>query len=113
MRWLVGGTGIAVVGGGISLRYNGFPDTLTHTVFGLGLSLLIGSTALSLERGPRWLEWRPLVRIVELNVGDTQRLTLHDGKEVTVKLTYPYSIKILDWSVKTGNLTVIQKESLE
>jgi Flp pilus assembly protein TadG len=35
------------------------------------------------------------------------------GNEVTVKLTYPYSIKILDWSVKTGSLTVIQKESLE
>jgi Flp pilus assembly protein TadG len=35
------------------------------------------------------------------------------GNEVTVKLTYPYDIKILDWTVKTGNLTVIQKESLE
>jgi Flp pilus assembly protein TadG len=35
------------------------------------------------------------------------------GYEVTVKLTYPYDIKILDWSVKTGTLTVIQKESLE
>jgi Flp pilus assembly protein TadG len=35
------------------------------------------------------------------------------GNEVTVKLTYPYSIKILDWSVKSGNLTVIQKERLE
>ena len=51
---------------GAVLRYNGFPDTLTHTVFGLGLTLLIGSTALSLERGPRWLEWRPLVRIAVL-----------------------------------------------
>ena len=35
------------------------------------------------------------------------------GNEVTVKLTYPYSIKILDWAVKTGDLTVIQKERLE
>jgi Flp pilus assembly protein TadG len=35
------------------------------------------------------------------------------GYEVTVKLTYPYEIKILDWAVKTGTLTVIQKESLE
>jgi Flp pilus assembly protein TadG len=35
------------------------------------------------------------------------------GNEVTVKLTFPYSIKILDWSVKSGNLTVIQKERLE
>ena len=35
------------------------------------------------------------------------------GNEVTVKLTYPYSIKILDWAVKSGNLTVIQKERLE
>ena len=35
------------------------------------------------------------------------------GDEVTVKLTYPYSIKILDWSVKSGNLTVVAKERLE
>jgi Flp pilus assembly protein TadG len=35
------------------------------------------------------------------------------GNEVTVKLTFPYSIKILDWAVKSGNLTVIQKERLE
>src|SRR5207249_4032734 len=63
VRALVGGTGLAVVGVGISLRYNGFPDPFTHTVFGIGLTLLIGSTALSTERGPRWLEWRPLVLV--------------------------------------------------
>ena len=33
--------------------------------------------------------------------------------EVTVKLTYPYSIKILDWTVKAGTLTTITKERLE
>jgi len=35
------------------------------------------------------------------------------GDEVTVKLTYPYNIKILDWTVSSGNLTVIAKEALE
>ena len=35
------------------------------------------------------------------------------GNEVTVKLTFPYSIKILDWTVKSGNLTTVQKERLE
>jgi Flp pilus assembly protein TadG len=35
------------------------------------------------------------------------------GSEVTVKLTYPYNIKILDWSVKSGNLTTVTKERLE
>jgi Flp pilus assembly protein TadG len=35
------------------------------------------------------------------------------GNEVTVKLTYPYAIKILDWTVKSGNLTTITKERLE
>jgi Flp pilus assembly protein TadG len=37
----------------------------------------------------------------------------HTGDEVTVKLIYPYDIKILDWTVKSGNLTVIAKEALE
>lgn len=35
------------------------------------------------------------------------------GNEVTVKLTYPYSIKILDWAVASGTLTTITKERLE
>lgn len=35
------------------------------------------------------------------------------GNEVTAKLTYPYSIKILDWTVKAGNLTTVTKERLE
>ena len=35
------------------------------------------------------------------------------GNEVTVKLTYPYSIKILDWTVKAGTLTTTTKERLE
>jgi Flp pilus assembly protein TadG len=35
------------------------------------------------------------------------------GNEVTVKLTYPYNIKILDWTVKAGTLTTITKERLE
>jgi len=35
------------------------------------------------------------------------------GDEVTVKLTYPYDIKILDWTVKSGNLTAVTKERLE
>jgi len=35
------------------------------------------------------------------------------GNEVTAKLTYPYSIKILDWTVKAGNITTVTKERLE
>jgi Flp pilus assembly protein TadG len=35
------------------------------------------------------------------------------GNEVTVKLTYPYNIKILDWTVKAGTLTTTTKERLE
>src|SRR4051794_32628796 len=32
------------------------------------------------------------------------------GNEVTVTATYPYSIKILDWTIKAGDLTTIAKE---
>jgi Flp pilus assembly protein TadG len=35
------------------------------------------------------------------------------GNEVTVTATYPYSIKILDWTIKAGNLTSVTKERLE
>lgn len=35
------------------------------------------------------------------------------GNEVTVTATYPYSIKILDWTIKAGNLTTVTKERLE
>lgn len=35
------------------------------------------------------------------------------GNEVTVTATYPYSIKILDLTIKAGNLTSIAKERLE
>jgi Flp pilus assembly protein TadG len=35
------------------------------------------------------------------------------GNEVTVKVTYPYSISILDWTIASGNLTTITKERLE
>ena len=35
------------------------------------------------------------------------------GNEVTVKSTYPYSIKILDFSVASGTITTITKERLE
>jgi Flp pilus assembly protein TadG len=35
------------------------------------------------------------------------------GNIVTVTVTYPYQLKILDWVVKTGNLTTVTKESLE
>jgi hypothetical protein len=30
-----------------------------------------------------------------------------------VKLTYPYSVKILNWSVASGNITTVTKERLE
>jgi Flp pilus assembly protein TadG len=35
------------------------------------------------------------------------------GNVVTVTVTYPYSLKILDWTVKAGNLTTVSKERLE
>ena len=35
------------------------------------------------------------------------------GSEVTVKLTYPYSISILDFQVAGGTLTTVTKERLE
>jgi Flp pilus assembly protein TadG len=35
------------------------------------------------------------------------------GNIVTVTVTYPYSIKILDWTVKAGSLTSVSKERLE
>jgi Flp pilus assembly protein TadG len=35
------------------------------------------------------------------------------GNVVTVTVTYPYSIKILDWTVKAGSLTSSSKERLE
>jgi Flp pilus assembly protein TadG len=35
------------------------------------------------------------------------------GNEVTVTATYPYSIKILDWTIKAGSLRTTTKERLE
>jgi Flp pilus assembly protein TadG len=35
------------------------------------------------------------------------------GNDVTVKLTYPYSLKILDFTVTSGTLTTVTKERLE
>jgi Flp pilus assembly protein TadG len=35
------------------------------------------------------------------------------GNEVTVTASYPYSINILGWTVKAGNLTSTTKERLE
>jgi Flp pilus assembly protein TadG len=35
------------------------------------------------------------------------------GSDVTVTTTYPYSINILGWTVRSGNLTSTTKESLE
>jgi Flp pilus assembly protein TadG len=35
------------------------------------------------------------------------------GNEVTVKLTYPYDLKILDWVVTSGTITSVTKERLE
>jgi Flp pilus assembly protein TadG len=43
---------------------------------------------------------------------DTQDWTT-TGNEVTVKLTYPYSIKILDFAIASGNITTVTKERLE
>jgi Flp pilus assembly protein TadG len=37
----------------------------------------------------------------------------HPGSEVTVKLTYPYSLSILDFKVAGGTLTTVTKERLE
>lgn len=31
-------------------------------------------------------QWSPIVRVIDLNVGDSQTVRLHDGKDVTVKL---------------------------
>jgi hypothetical protein len=35
------------------------------------------------------------------------------GNTVTVTASYPYSINILGWTVKSGNLTSTTKERLE
>ena len=35
------------------------------------------------------------------------------GSDVVVTATYPYSINILGWTVKAGNLTSTTKERLE
>jgi Flp pilus assembly protein TadG len=35
------------------------------------------------------------------------------GTDVTVAITYPYSINILGWTVKAGNMTSTTKERLE
>src|SRR5437588_3010598 len=35
------------------------------------------------------------------------------GNEVTVKVTYPYDLKILDWVVTSGTITTVTKERLE
>jgi Flp pilus assembly protein TadG len=35
------------------------------------------------------------------------------GNEITVKVTYPYDIKILDWTIDSGSLTTVTKERLE
>ncbi|QWF77845.1 acyltransferase family protein [Amycolatopsis sp. CA-230715] len=62
-RTAVGALGIGVVGAGIWCRYQGMPDAFAHSAFAVGLTLLIGATALSRAAGPRWLRWRPLVAI--------------------------------------------------
>ncbi len=35
------------------------------------------------------------------------------GNQVTVTASYPYSINILGWTIKAGNLTSTTKERLE
>jgi Flp pilus assembly protein TadG len=35
------------------------------------------------------------------------------GDEITVTATYPYSVSILDWTIKSGTLTTVTKERLE
>jgi len=49
----------------------------------------------------------------ELGVSVTSTNWTVPGSEVTVTATYPYSINILGWTVKSGNLTSTTKERLE
>lgn len=50
-RTAVGALGIGVVGAGIWCRYQGMPDAFAHSAFAVGLTLLIGATALSRAAG--------------------------------------------------------------
>ncbi|MDX6506044.1 MAG: hypothetical protein QOG06_688 [Gaiellaceae bacterium] len=59
----------------------------------------------------------PLVVDVTSCAPGTSPCTTQDwttpGNEVTVTATYPYAIKILDWTIAGGNLTTVTKERLE
>ena len=59
----VGLLGAAVVAAGVALRYTNVHPTFSHTFFGVGITLVIGATALSRARGPRWLRLAPLVSL--------------------------------------------------
>lgn len=63
VRSVVGLSGIGVIGLGLWLPGQGMPETFAHTFYALGMTMLIGATALSLEDGPRWLRWPPLVSL--------------------------------------------------
>ncbi|RZS32635.1 peptidoglycan/LPS O-acetylase OafA/YrhL [Herbihabitans rhizosphaerae] len=62
-RAAVGLAGGGVIALGVWQRYEHMPDTFTHTLFGLGITLVIAATALSTGPGPRWLRWRPMVSL--------------------------------------------------
>jgi Flp pilus assembly protein TadG len=49
----------------------------------------------------------------KLSVSVTSTNWTVPGSDVTVTASYPYSINILGWTVKSGNLTSTQKERLE
>jgi Flp pilus assembly protein TadG len=49
----------------------------------------------------------------KLSVSVTSTNWTVPGSDVTVTASYPYSINILGWTVKSGNLTSTQNERLE
>jgi Flp pilus assembly protein TadG len=49
----------------------------------------------------------------KLSVSVTSTNWTVPGSDVTVTASYPYSINILGWTVKSGDLTSTQKERLE
>ncbi|WP_419992476.1 acyltransferase family protein [Streptomyces boninensis] len=63
VRTLVGLCGAGVIAGGIWCRTLHVPEPYLHSVFGLGITLVVGATALSLDAGPRWLSWAPMVSL--------------------------------------------------
>lgn len=67
VRMTVGLTGSGLTALGVWLPYRGLPMTFAHTLYGAGLTLVIGATALSGRRGPAWLRCGPMVSLATVS----------------------------------------------